>query len=394
MKYSLIAIVVCIIIFIFNSCSDDPTSLGSNLLDNDFIFVSSFDSQEDSLAQTSSYFKEVISLGFSTTFHIGRRDNLEASSLLRFAFSVEDSMQEDFLQDRIVINRAYIELTPVDTFTNASEPLDFSVHKINNDWSISGFTVDDIQSLNYDMVDLSSNKTFTDTLYTFDIDNDVILSWLKSSIDTSLGRNYGLFIKPDITSGKIISFEAFTVNSANAAKLKIVIEKQGNYIDTLRGFIFGDISVVTSELPVLPAGEIGVQSGTSVRSKLFLDLSTIPKNVIINKAELFIQQDTVNSIVGTGGNTSLAIYNIIDPDSNLVDEFNRFTLLRNDNYIYTADVTSLVSYWYTGAENYGMIITPFSEIEGLNLVALKGSDYPVELERPRLKIIYTAREEQ
>ncbi len=394
MKHFLIALVTFTIILILNSCSDDPTSIGSDLLNNDFIFVSSFDSQEDSLAQTSSYFKEVISLGFSSTFHIGRRDNLEASTLLRFAFAVEDSMEEDFLQDRIVINRAYIEITPVDTFTNSSEPFDFSVHKINNDWSISQFTTDSLQNLNYDAVDLSSNKNFTDTLYTFDIDNDVILSWLKSSIDTSLGRNYGLFLKPDITSGKIISFGAFTATSANAAKLKIIIEKQGNYIDTLRGFIFGDISVVTSELPVLPTGEIGVQSGTSVRSKLFLDLSTVPKDVIINKAELFIQQDTVNSIIGTGGNNSLAIYNIVDADSNLIDEFNRISLLRNDDYIYTADVTNLISFWYTGGENYGMVITPFSQVEGLNLIALKGSDYPVELERPRLKIIYTAREGQ
>ena len=63
---------------------------------------------------------------------------------------------------------------------------------------------------------------------TFDLDNDFVLSWIKSYIDTGLNESNGIYYKPAITTAKILGFQALTTTSSDAAKLKVVIEKQGN----------------------------------------------------------------------------------------------------------------------------------------------------------------------
>jgi hypothetical protein len=393
LKQTLAALVIIIIIFTLNSCSDDPSSIGSDLVRSDYIKVANFDSQVDSLSQSSSFFKKVLPLGLASKILLGRRGDTEASILMKFVFSIDDSMKDDLMADNIVIKKAYLELTPAYTFSDTLAPLDFSVHKINDYWSITQFTADSLQFLSYENEDLSSNKNFNDTLYTLDLDNSLILSWIKSSIDTSLEKNLGIFFKPDINSAKIVGFESLTTTSTDAAKLRIVIEKQGSYTDTIRGYIFGDVSAVSTELPILPAGEMGVQASSTLQSKILLDTSILPKNIIINRAELLIQEDTLNSVIGTAFGSALQGYLITDSDSNIVDENSRVSFTKSDN-IYTGDITDLIDYWYSGEDNFGMILRSSSLVEGVNLVVLKGSDYPVESERPRLKIVYTTRENQ
>jgi hypothetical protein len=393
LKQTLAALVIIIIIFTLNSCSDDPSSIGSDLVRSDYIKVANFDSQVDSLSQSSSFFKKVLPLGLASKILLGRRGDTEASILMKFVFSIDDSMKDDLMADNIVIKKAYLELTPAYTFSDTLAPLDFSVHKLNDYWSITQFTADSLQFLSYENEDLSSNKNFNDTLYTLDLDNSLILSWIKSSIDTSLEKNLGIFFKPDINSAKIVGFESLTTTSTDAAKLRIVIEKQGSYTDTIRGYIFGDVSAVSTELPILPAGEMGVQASSTLQSKILLDTSILPKNIIINRAELLIQEDTLNSVIGTAFGSALQGYLITDSDSNIVDENSRVSFTKSDN-IYTGDITDLIDYWYSGEDNFGMILRSSSLVEGVNLVVLKGSDYPVESERPRLKIVYTTRENQ
>jgi len=390
LKNRLLVIITGLIIVMFSGCSDDPSSIGIDLIQRDFIFDAQFDSNVDSLAQSSSYFKKVIPLGLSSKFLLGKKNNTEASGLMKFVFSINDSMKDDFINDNIVVNRAYIELTPAYTFGDTLAPFEFGVYKVNSNWSITQFTSDSIDQLSYDMTDLSSNKNITDSLYTFDIANDLITSWIKISIDTSLGKNYGIYYKPDMSSNKIVGFEALTFTSSSAAKLKVIVEKSGSYTDTINGFIFGDVSAVKSDDPVNTEGELVVQASTTLQSKLFFDLNTLPQNIIINRADLIIQEDTLNSIVGSGFGTNLAAYIITDSDSNFVSESSGTTLFESGN-VFTADITDIINTWYYGVENYGLAIRSASLIEGLNLIALKGSDYPVKSDRPRLKIVYTSR---
>ncbi len=392
MKYPLSIIVIIIFIIInFISCSDDPpTSIGIDLLDGDFLIVSTFDTQDDSVTQFSSFFKEVVPLGLSSKVLIGKRDELEATALMDFAFFIVDSLQQDFLDGNITVNQAFIELTPQYTYTDTNAAYDFTVHQITSNWSL-GFTSDSLANLTYDQADLSSNKNFTDSIYTFDLDNDFVLQWIKNSIDSSLGENNGIYYKPTMSTGKVVGFQALTTTSTDAAKLKVVIEKQGSFVDTIRAFIFADVSAVEADLPVLPAVDIGVQASVTIQSKLFFDLSEVPPDIVINKAELILTEDTLSSITGSSFDSNLLVFKITDSSDVTIDE-GIAILLSKKNNIYTGDITSFVTSWINNEDNQGIVVQPASLIEGLELFAIRGSEYPELSERPRLRIVFTSKE--
>jgi hypothetical protein len=392
MKYRFIFLAVTLISLLgILSCSDDPSSIGIDLLEGDFVLVRTFDTQDDTVSQSSSFFKEVVPLGLASKVLIGKRDELEATTLMNFAFSIADSLRQDFLDGNITVTQAFIELTPVYTYTDEAAEYDFTVHKINSDWSITGFTSDSLVNLSYEEADLSSNKSFSDSIYTFDLNSDFVLQWIKISIDSSLGKNKGIYIKPTMNTGKVVGFQALTTISSNAAKLKVVIEKQGSFVDTIRAFIFGDVSAVTADLPVLPAGDIGVQASIVTQSKLFFDLSEVPRDIIINKAELILTEDTLGSIKGSSFNPNLTVFPITDSSDVTLDEDRAVALIKVSN-IFTGDITSFITSWINDGNNQGMVIKPQSLIEGLELIAIKGSEYPEFSERPRLRIVFTIKE--
>ncbi len=392
MKYPLSIIVIILFIIInFISCSDDPpSSIGIDLLDGDFLIVSTFDTQDDSVTQSSSFFKEVVELGFSSKVLIGKRDEVESTALMDFAFFIVDSLQQDFLDGNITVNQAFIELTPQYTYTDTNAAYDFTVHQITSNWSL-GFTSDSLANLTYDQADLSSNKNFTDSIYTFDLDQDFVLQWIKNSIDTSLGENNGIYYIPTMNTDKVVGFQALTTTSTSAAKLKVVIEKQGSFVDTIRAFIFADVSAVVADLPVLPAVDIGVQASVTIQSKLFFDLSEVPPDIVINKAELILTEDTLSSITGSSFNPNLVAFRITDSSDVTIDEDRGILLTKTDN-IYTGNITSFITTWINSEDNQGMVIRSASLTEGLELFALRGSDYPELSERPRLRIVFTSKE--
>ena len=392
MKYPLSIIVIILFIATnFLSCSDDPTSIGIDLLDGDFVIVNTFDTQYDTVSQTSSFFKEVVALGLSSKVLIGKRDELEATTLMDFTFFIADSLRQDFLDGNITVTQAFIELTPVYTYTDESAEYDFTVHNITSVWSILGFTSDSLANLSFDVEDLSSNKNFTDSIYTFDLNNDYVLQWIKISIDSSLGENNGIYIIPTMSTGKVVGFQALTTTSSDAAKLRVVIEKPGSFVDTIKAFIFADVSAIIANLPVLPVVDIGVQASTTIQSRLFFDLSEVPPDIIINKAELILTEDTLSSITGSSFNPNLTVFKITDSSDVTIDESRGILLIKNDN-TYTGDITLFILSWTTNEDNQGMVIRSASLIEGLELFAIKGSDDPNLSERPRLRIVFTSKE--
>jgi len=391
LKYPLSFIVIIFLIVInVLSCSDDPTPIGIDLLAGDFLIVSTFDTADDTVTQSSSFFKEVVPLGLSSKVMIGKRDELEATALMDFTFFIADSLRQDFLDGNILVNKAFIELTPAYTYTDEDAEYDFTVHEITSDWSI-GFTSDSLANLSFDEEDLSSNKNFTDSLYTFDLNNDFVLQWIKVSIDSSLGKNNGIYCIPTMSTGKVVGFQALTTTSSNAAKLRVVIEKPGSFVDTIRAFIFADVSTIITDLPVLPVVDIGVQASTTIQSRLFFDLSEIPPDIIINNAELILTEDTLSSITGSSFNPNLTVFKITDSSDVTIDESRGILLIKNDN-TYTGDITLFIISWTTNEDNQGMVIRSASLIEGLELFAIKGSDDPNLSERPRLRIVFTSKE--
>jgi hypothetical protein len=234
---------------------------------------------------------------------------------------------------------------------------------------------------------VSSQFTITDTLYTFHLDGSLPLAWMKNAADKTLGSNFGIYLDPTDASNKVIGFQAFTAISSEAAKLTVVIEKPGVYVDTIKGFIEADISLVDGPLPNLSTDLISVQSSVSINSRLTFDLGPVPDGIVINKAELFITPDTIASIKGSRFTNSLRLFYLKYADS-LNTEGNPVFLSFKDNK-YSGDVTLFVRNWINRKENNGILIEAGNPTSGLELFALKGSTYIEFSERPRLRITYT-----
>ncbi|MBT8379199.1 MAG: hypothetical protein KJN64_08205 [Ignavibacteria bacterium] len=391
MKKSLILFFLTLIFITFLvSCTDEPSSLGVELIAGDLVVIKTFDSQIDSVAQSSSYFKNVISLGSSSWILLGKYQDTEASVLLKFIFGLSDSLRTDVIDNNISVLDSWIVLRNRYTYGDTLASMEFTTHKVNSDWSFTQFTIDSLSKLQYETENIGSNLTSTDTNYTFNIDESLALSWMKNSADNTLESNYGIYLKPTDMSGKISGFEAFTALSSEAAKLYVVIEKSGVYTDTINGFIIGDVSLVDGDVPAFPVGLIGIQSGVAVYSKLNFDVSGLPKGLVVNSAELILAQDSVNSVFGTGFNNSLRAGFLQYADS-LNTQGNAITLAFNNN-TFTGNITAFLRNWIDTGDNNGLLIQPGNQFDGLELFAIYGSDASNFLLRPRLKVTYTIKE--
>ncbi|MBK9099427.1 MAG: hypothetical protein IPM14_15195 [bacterium] len=389
MKFKFIfsfAIILLAVLII--SCSDEPSSLGIELIGSENISAKIFDTSVDSSTQTSSYFKKVIALGNADWVLVGEYEDVKASALLRFVFGLPDSLKTAVTDGSINVIDSWINLTTRYVYTDSMAAMNFTVHKVNSSWSAASFTIDSLFKLNYEPDDVSSQFNISDTLYTFHIENSLPLAWMKNSIDKTVESNFGIYLDPTESSAKVVGFQAFTSLSSEAAKLFVVIEKPGVYVDTINGFIAADISLVDRpNPPALTDGLMCTQSSVTVASKLTFNLENVPTGIVINKAELFITPDTLASIKGSQFPNNLRVSYLRYADS-LNTEGNP-SFLNFSNNKYSGDITVFVRNWINRKQNYGLLIESGSFTSGLELFVLKGSNYSDPAERPRLKITYT-----
>ncbi len=390
MKNKLVLVFFYLIFTFLISCTDEPSSLGVEYITGDLVSVKTFDSQIDTINQSSSYFKNVISLGSSTWILLGKYQDIEASTLLRFIFGFSDSLRTDIINGNINVLDSWIVLRDRYTFGDTLASLEFTTHKVNSDWSFTQFTIDSLSKLQYENEDVGSNLVATDTNYTFNLDESLVLSWMKNSADNALESNYGIYLIPKDMSGKITGFEALTGLSSEAAKLFVVIEKTGVYTDTINGFVIGDVSLVDGEVPNLPSGIIGMQSSIAVNSKLTFDVSGLPQGLVVNSAEVVLSQDSLNSMKGSGFNNSLRA-SFLRYDDSLNTQGNAVALVFNDNK-FIGNITAFLRNWVDTGENNGLLLQAGNQFDGLELFSIYGSD-AVDLQlRPRLKVTYTIKE--
>lgn len=376
---------------LFLSCTDEPSSLGIGLIESDYIVVKTFDSGIDTIEQNSSFLKKVIPLGNSDWILVGKYQNnvtnVKASSLMKFIFGLADSLKNDVKAGNINVLDSWIDLRNRYVYVDSLAVMNFTVHKVNSSWSSTSFTIDSLSKLQYDINDVSSDFSIEDTSYSFHIDETLTLGWMKNSADKTLESNFGIYLEPTSASNKVVGFQALTPLSSQAAKLFVVIEKPGVYIDTISGFVSADISLVDGPIPTLLSDLMCVQSSVAINSKLTFDIGVLPLGLVINKAELIITSDSTNSIKGSSFNNSLRVYYLKSDDSSKT-EGNPISLTFKENK-FTGDITTFVRNWVSRKENFGLLIETGNQFLGLDLFALKGSNYSEISERPRLRITYT-----
>lgn len=390
MTKKLILSLLLIFGFVLYSCSDEPSSVGIDLLDQDLPKLDTINSVDGSFNQTSSYFKKVIPLGSSSRLLVGKKSNLTAHTLLIQLFILPDSIKNDYKDGNLVIEKAYIELYPnyVYPASDSLAAFDFTVNKILSKWSSSTFSADSFSTLQFEATDLSSNKVFGDSVYSFNVPPDFAKGIIDFSINPDSLSNNGILISPTASSQKIMGFGAFTNFLDVDPKLKVIVTKAGAYTDTLTAFTTSDISVVLGDAPQPEPGFILIQSSLILNSKLYFDLSAIPENVVINRASLKVYTDSTRNILGSQFDNSVIAYTIVNSETDSVST-SLFSRLDGTANSFTGNITTILKYWLVENKNYGLIIRPETEQNGLELFYLYGSEAADIAKRPYLEIIYS-----
>ncbi|MEO8233522.1 MAG: hypothetical protein ABI638_14670 [Ignavibacteriota bacterium] len=385
-KKIFLSFISAITILLLISCNDSPTDLGVEYLNLDGIGVYKIDS--DSIPQQSNYFKRVISLGSSDQLLVGQAENVTAKTLLKFALFVPDSIKTELIAQNLTVIDAYIELTKEYSFGDSNAVFDYEVYKINSSWSSSSYTADSL--LTFDPVDLSSNRTIeNDSIYAFHFNTSLANDWLQNFVDTSTAANNGVLLSPTANTQKVVGFTAFNIKGINDPRLRIVVQKQGAYTDTLVGVISADISAAFGDPKNTVSEDLYIQSSLTSEAKLYFDLSVLPKDAEISSANLTLTVDTLETKTGSSFVNSLRVYMLTDTTKKEVSKDYLYTLSRSSK-TFTGQVSGMFKAWSKNSTtNQGMLITASGELRGVEIFVVKGSNAANLLERPKLEIVYT-----
>jgi hypothetical protein len=379
----------------FISCSSDPSAIGSAYLKGDQIKLDSLDSYKDTLPQVSSTYQYSVPLGYATSFLLGHNGSNVANMLMNFNIILPDTITTELQNNTLTVTSAFVQLYKSYNYGDSTAPFDFSVHQINNGWNSTTFTIDSFNvwqpGNQYVAADIGFNKSFTDTIYQFNISNDLALSWI-SSVAKSLTLYNGILLTPTSGTNKIVGFYALSpTTSVDIPYINIVVNKSGFYVDTLRFSTTADLSVVSGSIPQNQQTDyIYAQSSVILESRLKFDISKLPPHAIINYAELDLTADTTKSIFGSPFTDQLQAKFITD--STHIDSLSTSAVAltrATGSSVYTGNITYFVQTWLSTKINMGIQIQPSDYTEGVDLWTIYGSKATDLTKRPRLKITYT-----
>jgi len=395
LKYNIAKVLTVIIALFLSSCEKDPTSVGGDLLPpNDFINLITVNSTTEGWYQSSKSFQgSSENFGRSEKLLLGSHTGITSSLLINPYVVIPDSAFNALSADSLNVLSAWMEFQPVYTWGDSNSTFDFSAFQINKYWQHNDFDSDSLSALDFDNNNIASQIQVSDSLITFNIRPDIVQGWLNSRVDSTLPEHFGLLIKPSGSTDKIIGFPASNGSQFGAVPtLKIVIERPGEYVDTLETTIIReDVHVVEGILPDVGTKNILLQSGLLGRGMLKFDLTKIPANSVINKANLFIDVDSSLTEYGNPILDSLEIALFTDSsdlqvvDSTIAPRY----LLRNGN-VFSGEIHTLLQVLVNGNDNNGFRLKLTNEERAVDRLVLNGSTAVDTANRPKLIITYTS----
>lgn len=412
MKSNILKAVFAILFFtaLFIACEDDPTSLGlENIPQEDLIGLLELNSIETEMEQISSYYNASLidtgwNIGTSIRVHVGRYEDLVSKMLIVFRSNVADSIATYYEDNEIRINKAWVELKPRNILGDSTANFDFTVSKINTNWTSSSFTLDSLAKITPFTEQISINTDVSDSLISFEISADLAKQWIEGSINDSTELNNGLLFEPTNGTNKILGF--YSLHEDNIADgydyipvTKIEIEKNGwSKKDTLNFYSFRDVHILTEGYPTQREDYIYIQSGIPIRANYYIDVSSIPENSIIVDATLDFYYDPELTLNGNPASKTINLLMYADSTNKQLLTGTRIVSLIKDTAEnkYSGRVTSMVQLWRQGeakggADNQGVFVYAIDEEYTLNRLAFYGPKYSNPLLRPKLTIKYSKR---
>lgn len=381
-------------ILILSGCNEEPTSVGSNLLPEDGkIQFKQLDSKETPIAQSSSHYESKIYLGTSNYVILGKNSFVESSVLMQFAPQFTDSMVTYYKNNLFKIKKVWMEMKPVYKLGDESQNFSFSVHQIRSNWTSSGFDKDSLSSLQYENKDVATSKVLVDTLLTFNIESSVVEEWLKNKVDVnSAPYNRGFFLKPGPGCQRFLGFNAYGETAGSLLPtLKIEYEQNNSLVDTLFSTPYMDVHVVTGTVPA-QSQYFYLQGGMTLWGFLSFDLSSLPKDIIINSAKLELTIDTLKTLNGNPPSDSINVRALKDSvTKKFTGDSLVVSVLKRTKNVYAGEITWLVQKWISSSDpavNQGVALSLTDDERSVARIAVYGSKASDVANRPRIKIVY------
>ena len=377
MKVFIAVLAPCLILA--SGCSDSPTDLGRGLLktqDTLHLEKREFTATGDTTVIVKGYD------GLGRIF-VGSYNTMQAASVMEFIVSSFSSTQ--------IIDSAAIILQRNYSYYDSTTPFAITAFQVSHSWTTTKFTWDTMAAIISDTVAGSMfwPSVTGDSTISVPIDTAIIRLWSTAGNGTVvlqptqnvLGMNmiqgFGNFY--DITG----DFRALLRISYHETPTDTLIQRN---IRTTRS-----VSVFTGTIPQ-PQGTMIVQASLASRSVLRFDTLSLPKNVSITEASLWLPVDNAQTALNNYSRDSVVIYmlryNSYPYDSVAYSMVcSPFTDTTGQKY-YTGDIKNIVQYWNTRGSNLGFVIHPFGEYTTIDRFGLLGSGSTTL--RPRVKITYTA----
>ena len=382
-------LILLIISLTFISCQDDPTSLGKDLISGQLDIIT-LSSDADSLAQySSSFVADSISYGSADRILLGNLDYVKSTMLMRFGTIFADSIVSSLEEGTLTVLKSEVELRPIYKIGDKTQLLSFEVHKITSDWGSAGFNDDSLSMVTYDPMDLSDSKEITDSLIKFNVDPTVALEWMNALRGDSLSENYGMIFLPTPGTNLLYGFRAFPyVSGDDSPFMKLILQNADMKIDTVFTPVIFDVHLPQGVIPVATEDKLQLTAGLGQRGKLFFDLSKLPLDININRAELTLQVDSLESVIGSPDVNALIVNFFSDSTDNLVDYDFLGSRLDFDGELFRGEITRFVQSIVSGGENKGFYLTLDNEISAVDKYVIYGSKYSDRTLRPKLVIYY------
>lgn len=380
---------ILVFVLIFSSCQDDPTSLGKDLI-GDQLEILVIDSDSNSLSQySSSFVYDSLSFGATDRLLLGSLDYVKSTMLMRYGLILPDSISTSLKEGNLTVLNAEVELRPSYKIGDQSRMLNFTVHEITSEWGSRDFDADSLAMLTYNPDEITDNKEITDSLIKFNVNSTVALEWLNSLRGDTLANNNGMIFLPSAGNNLIYGFRAYpNVSFDNSPFMRFVVQNENNIIDTLIARLVFDVHLPEGTVPAVSEDKIQLTAGLGERGKLHFDLSKVPLNVNINRAELTLKVDSLSSLIGSPDTDSLRVHMFADSTDFTINGNQRALRLYFDGKEFKGDITNFVQVISSGSENQGFQLSLSNELDAVGRYVIYGSKFADRTLRPKLVIYY------
>lgn len=387
-------IVLSAVLLLLTACQNDPDPTGIGLVPGgDVVSAQRFDSQTDSSELRADVYVFRNSHAGSTVLSVGDADDVRAASLLRWLyFNIDSSLAYG---GRIVSATLRLHSLPYHV-GDVSAPFSMELREITGFWNAFTITADSLRDGRPATAGVvgSYQGTFGETdSIDIAIDTALVRKWMRNSIEVNYTANLGVMLQPPAGwSGSIRAFASLDRSNEFPPALTVIVEG-ANGRDTLTAESADNTTLIDGPMRS-DAGRIVLQSGISVRGKLYFDLDAIPAASIVNHATLYLSWDETLSTDNYRGADSVLVYESVDSVANTLNSTGVITRTDADMPgVLIAEGTPLtraVQHWVNRKGNYGFVLVPMYEIPDIDRLALYGADAPPE-KRPRLVVTYTTK---